>query len=250
MTKNKMTEKILALVAICALPVVAANAADMPTRKAPPPMFSAAPISWSGFYIGLNGGGGVAGYSRDGLYDSNPVNNSESQGGLLFGIQAGYNMQFSSNMVAGLEADWQWSQFKKMQDCGAGPYSGGSCYDTESNASYNVDWFGTVRARLGFLATPNWMIYGTGGLAYGQTSYGALDYLPDNSATQSKTSWGWTAGLGTEYKIDSHWSLKAEYLYVDLGKPNFSPIAVDPVNYAVSLRTQLNIARVGVNYAF
>jgi hypothetical protein len=63
------------------------------------------------------------------------------------------------------------------------------------------------------------------------------------SAAPSKRSLG-------RYKIDSHWSIKAEYLYVDLGKPNFSPIAVDPVNYAVSLRTNLNIARVGVNYAF
>jgi outer membrane immunogenic protein len=250
MIKSKMIEKILASVAICALPVFAANAADMPTRKAPPPMFTAAPISWTGFYIGLNGGGGVANYNRDGLYDSNPVHDSQSQGGLLFGVQAGYNMQFSPSMVAGLEADWQWSQFKKMQDCGAGPSPGGGCYDTTSNASYNVDWFGTVRARLGFLAAPNWMIYGTGGLAYGQVTYGALDYLPNNSATQSKTNLGWTAGLGTEYKIDSHWSIKAEYLYVDLGKPNFSPIAVDPVDYAVSLRTNLNIGRVGVNYAF
>jgi outer membrane immunogenic protein len=75
-------------------------------------------------------------------------------------------------------------------------------------------------------------------------------WITSPTTAQSKTNLGWTAGLGTEYKIDTHRSIKAEYFYVDLGKPNFSPIAVDPVNYAVSLRANLNIGRVGVNYAF
>jgi outer membrane immunogenic protein len=243
---------ILAATAFLGLPVMAANAADLPTRKATPPLFAAAPpsISWDGFYIGLNGGGGVASYKRTGLYDSNPVDDSRSQGGFLFGAEIGYNKQIASNFVAGVEADFQGSQFKKVEDCGAGPDPGFGCYDDTSRASYNVNWFGTLRARVGVLAAPNWLVFATGGAAYGQVAYGALDYLPDNSATQSKTNWGWTAGVGTEYKIDTHWSLKAEYLYIDLGKPSFSPIAVDIPDYTASLRTTLNVGRVGVNYAF
>ena len=243
-------KKLLASTALCLISF-AASAADLPTAKGPAPAPYIAPpvFTWNGFYVGLNGGGGWASYKRDGLYDSNPVSDSHTQHGYFFGGQVGYNYQISTNWLVGIEADFQGSQFKHVQTCGAG-YDSEGCYDNSSVATYNVNWFGTVRGRIGFLAAPNWLVYGTGGFAYGQVQYGALDYLPDNSATQSKVATGWTLGAGTEYAINPSWSIKAEYLYIDLGKRHFEPIATDLVNYGVDIKTRMNVFRVGVNYHF
>jgi outer membrane immunogenic protein len=82
---------------------------------------------------------------------------------------------------------------------------GGDIYDTK------IDWFGTVRGRVGY-AMDRALIYGTGGLAFGSVENRYLDG-PANSFSEKCTQTGWTAGAGIEYAFDDHWSAKAEYLY-------------------------------------
>ncbi|MCH4538747.1 outer membrane protein [Ochrobactrum sp. A-1] len=132
--------------------------------------------------------------------------------GFVGGVQAGYNWQFDNGFVLGAEADFQGSNLKgevKFNADGLG----------EIKAGTKVEWFGTVRARLGYTATERLLVYGTGGLAYGKVkSYVDLGEIGISS---SKTRAGWTIGGGAEYAITNNWTLKSEYLYTDLGKKNF-----------------------------
>jgi outer membrane immunogenic protein len=120
-----------------------------------------------------------------------------------------------------------------------------------------LSWFGTVRGRLGVTVTPDLLLYGTGGLAYGHVDASANFVAPlvglATPASVSETKAGWTAGAGAEWMFARNWSAKLEYLYVDLGSEsaigNFTP--VDPVNkVGYTWRFRENITRVGVNYHF
>ncbi|MDM7900793.1 porin family protein, partial [Brucella melitensis] len=143
--------------------------------------------------------------------------------GFVGGVQAGYNWQLANGLVLGGEADFQGSTVKsKLVDNGdlsdigvAGNLSGDESFGLETK----VQWFGTVRARLGFTPTERLMVYGTGGLAYGKvkTSLSAYDDGESFSAGNSKTKAGWTLGAGVEYAVTNNWTLKSEYLYTDLG---------------------------------
>lgn len=126
-------------------------------------------------------------------------------------------------------------------------------------------WFGTVRARVGLLATPQVLLYATGGLAYGDTEL-SLTTQPFASpgvncalgaacvsGTSSGTSIGWTAGVGLEWMFARNWSVKAEYLFIDLGAISATGAtvnAVPPGSYTASTDFREHIARVGVNYKF
>src|SRR5690606_14761466 len=113
--------------------------------------------------------------------------------GFVVGVQAGYNWQ-AGPVVYGLETDLQISGVRG--DTGS--------YDMPHA---RLDWFGTTRARLGFVPTERLFAYATGGLAYGRVKTHG-DFL---SASALRT--GWTAGAGMEFAIDRHWSVKSEYLY-------------------------------------
>ena len=95
------------------------------------------------------------------------------------------------------------------------------------NAKANLDWLGTTRARLGFVATPDnrLMFYATGGVAYGggSASYSAFDATNDLfwTGNPSSSRVGWTIGGGVEYAITNNITIKGEYLYYDLGSTNF-----------------------------
>jgi outer membrane immunogenic protein len=120
-----------------------------------------------------------------------------------------------------------------------------------------MDWFGTVRARLGY-AGGAWLFYGTGGLAYGHVKY---SYLQTNvpyggpltiAASDSATEVGWTAGAGVEYGVGP-WSAKLEYLYYDLGDRLFgapNPLAPPGVQLVPNFQNTGSIVRAGLNYRF
>ena len=138
-------------------------------------------------------------------------------------------------------------------------------------ASKSLDYFGTVRGRLGFLATPTLLVYGSAGLAYGGaqastligqaiTGAPAVPNLYSAFGSVSNTRVGWTAGGGVEWLFLPNWSVKVEYLYYDLGSVTYglSPLAnfttggtLFTLGAPVS-RTHFNgnIVRVGVNYHF
>ncbi len=239
--------------------------------KAPPP----APVyNWTGFYVGGN-----VGYSW-GLSDPN-VNFFDPSGfqiatasgsfdmqGVIGGGQAGFNLQ-SGSWVLGAEADIQASGQRGTRNfaCQAGVCSTSGLQVNES-LNQKLDWFGTVRGRLGFTVTPTILLYGTGGLAYGEIVTNGLISDPA-SFSQNTLKIGWAAGGGVEASISRNWSLKLEYLYMDLGDVSSNGLTTTgiiipgvPHNgppIANRLSTSFtasgpgitdNIVRVGANYKF
>ncbi len=248
-----------------ALSASAAFAADLPSRKeapvfAPPPP---PPPMWTGFYAGLNLGGGwsanngvntVVPYTDPAIPGSLYLlpgggNTSNNSGGVVGGGQIGYNFQFGSSFVVGAEADFQGTSIGSNRNNGnfvaplPSPFVPGDVLvplATGNNVGLSLPWFGTVRGRLGFLITPTLLIYGTGGFAYGE--------VQGNVTGFSNTRTGWTAGGGVEWMFMPNWSAKAEYLFVDLSSGG----ATGPFGFEFGTHhhPQVNIVRAGVNYHF
>ncbi len=202
------------------------HAADILPTKAPPMMAPAAvpAFSWTGPYIGVNGGGGWGSSSWDSAGAFN------LSGGLVGGT-LGYNYQIGP-AVLGVEGDGDWTD---LTGTGTTPGCGLGC--TTSNS-----WLATARGRLGY-AADRFMPYVTGGAAFGNINASTPGF-PGASATNA----GWTVGGGLEFAISRNWSIKAEYLYVDLGHfdcgLSCSLVAPDHVSFTA------NIVRGGVNYRF
>jgi outer membrane immunogenic protein len=239
----------------------AAFAADLPYRKAapayvPPPP----PPMWTGFYAGLNLGGGWSAKSVN-PYALSPYvsatgavhflpgndNGGSSAGGVVGGGQIGYNFQFTPNVVVGVETDFQGTSMRSGGNRNfllyPDPVIPGSYLLPlwpAGNPGVAVNWFGTVRGRAGFLFTPTLMVYGTAGFAYGGVSAGF--------SNQSNTRTGWTAGGGVEWMFLPNWSAKAEYLYTDLNSGG----ATGPFGFQAGYHRhpQVNTVRAGLNYHF
>lgn len=191
----------------------------------------AAAFDWAGGYIGVNAGGGFGTFKHP-VPDSNGLSFDVTAGGFLGGVQAGYNWQ-SGKAVYGLEADFQGSAAK-----GAFSISGAPSPNTYIDTK--IGWFGTLRARAGYAPADRVMVYGTGGLAYGNVRTD-FDYGLFRS---SKTRLGWTMGAGAEYALNANWTLKSEYLYTDFGKSTVSPDI--PLENDVAF----HLVRAGLNYRF
>lgn len=221
MTKTIRTGAAVAALSFAAF---AAQAADLPRSYKAPAYTAPAYASWSGFYVGLNAGYGF-GKSN---WDVPAVDTAPK--GALAGVTVGYNFQ-TGLWVWGVEGDLDWSGMKGTSDCAPGM----TC-ETKNN------WLGTARARLGYAGWNNFLPYITGGAAFGSVK-------ATNSITGSatKTMIGWTAGAGLEYALWSNWSIKAEYLYADLGKFDCG-ISCGAASDNVSFKA--NIVRAGINYRF
>jgi outer membrane immunogenic protein len=218
------------------------GATAAPPTFAPPPSYS-----WAGPYLGLSGGpawghskqtdpgfiipaggGGIIGGLGDGSFSL--------KGGLIGGV-AGYNLQYGQ-WVFGLETDYSWADISgSSNSCGAA-FILHTC-------STQLDSLGTFRGRFGYAlgADGTWLLYGTGGLAYGELK--GSDSLFNASGSEFRA--GWTIGAGVEKAFAQHWTVKGEYLYVDLGHAvlfNAAPGVPETVSFTS------NIFRVGVNYKF
>lgn len=201
-----------------------ANAADMSRRHAMPakaPMYEA-PYNWTGFYVGINGGGGFGHSNWDAF-----ATGFDTSGGLVGGT-VGYNYQMGQ-VVFGLEGDGDWSNLR-----GSGVCAGLSC-ETRNN------WLATARGRLGY-SFGRVMPFVTGGGAFGDIKSSLTGF-----GSQTTTRAGWTLGGGGEVAIAGPWTAKVEYLYVDLGKTNCGAAACG-VPTDVSFTS--NIVRGGINYRF
>jgi len=187
-----------------------AAAADLPRPSyytAPAPLSA---YSWTGPYLGGN-----LGYEW-GTTSNNPTHPR----GFAGGVQAGYNWQ-TGQLVFGGEGDIQ--------------LSGAS--DTFAPWKFSNPWFGTLRARAGY-AISNFMIYGTGGIAFGELQAQTIGLL-----SESHTNVGWTAGVGLEAGFAANWSAKVEYLFVDLASNTFTLTGT-------SNGLSASVFRMGVNYHF
>jgi outer membrane immunogenic protein len=218
-------------------------AADLPPAAAPPPRAPAAylppPVfSWTGFYLGINGGYGFGQSSW-----TNPLfapTGNFNTSGFLIGGTLGANYQIGS-FVIGLEGDGDWNNANGTSFLGGAVGCVPGC-NTQS------DWLATVRGRAGF-AWDRVLFYGTGGAAFGNVQ-AAFGGFPFASSTQT----GWTAGAGVEWAFLPNWTAKVEYLFVDLGSFSCpaascgSPAGVPPAATSVSFNE--NIVRAGINYKF
>lgn len=281
-----MQKFLVAAVAI--LGATGAQAADLEARpytKAPP----MAPVSsWTGFYAGVNVGYGFNDPTAT-FRANDTVTNSLLFGGTVTAVpvsydvkgvvgggQVGYNWQVSPNWLIGLEADFQGSDIKGS---GATPFVVVG-RPGQIAAEQNVEWFGTLRARVGWLAADKLLVFGTGGLAYASVhenstlsntnGVGLTATTPSFSAScvgpalapcfsgaTTKVMTGYTAGGGFEYAAWRNVSIKAEYLYVNLGSSNITSIAIPaaggtaPSTYGTHFSDlDFHVVRVGANYHF
>ncbi len=274
--------------------VIAALASMLATSAyaAPPVVYN-----WIGFYAGAN-----VGYSFGSSSTTQSFNDAVSgallsasssrfdMDGVIGGGQAGYNWQ-RMNWVFGFETDIQGSAQRGGTGavCAAGtlaapPFNGactpGHIGDTAPfntpglpvnfDLSHKLEWFGTVRGRVGMTVTPTVLAYVTGGLAYGEVStYGAFSGTnitgPNGTNTviltpvagafaNRDTRVGGTIGVGVEGVIGANWTAKAEYLYIDLGTvsgsfvTNVTAPSGNPVAIRYSSHITDNILRIGFNY--
>ena len=116
-----------------------------------------------------------------------------------------------------------------------------------------LPWFGTFRGRLGFMPAERWLVYATGGLAYGDVTTNHAVNVNGASVFLNNTAFklGWTAGAGIETAVGNGWSVKFEYLYIDLGHVNDVLVSIAPIT-PIATRSHVtdNIVRVGFNYGF
>ncbi|MGA0597634.1 outer membrane protein [Enterovirga sp. CN4-39] len=233
----------LKLLTATALTCISASAfaADLPTRAAPPPYVAVPVFTWTGFYAGVNIGGGF-GVNGDrnrivtiapgglpgplgGYAGTVTLSGNNNQDGIVGGGQIGYNYQIGS-FVIGLEADIQGADLAGNR---AGTVifapppiipGGGIFAPAINNRAGGIEWFGTVRGRVGY-AWDRLLVFGTGGFAYGDgpnincaTALGAV--ACGSNLNDIRT--GWTAGGGVEYAFTPNWTGKIEALYVSLDR--------------------------------
>ena len=211
----------------------AASAADMPVKAAPAPIAAPA-YNWTGFYLGVAGGYGW-GRSKQSLITGGATSGDYNQSGGLIGGTIGYNYQFAQSWVLGVEADWSWAHIDGT------PFLPGIC--AGNTCFTNLHSFGTLRPRVGF-AWDRWMVFATGGLAWGHAQAGQDSCTPATlCGTRDET--GWTVGGGVEAFVIPKLSVKVEYLYADFGDHVFYNPGI-----AITVPEKVNIVRGGINYHF
>lgn len=212
--------------------------------------------NWTGFYAGGNGGSGIA---RDATTHSVVTgltynNNFDlAPRGYNGGVQAGYNWQ-RGNVVYGLESDIQYSTQETDRSCLL------TCTPATS-ASYRqkLDWFGTFRGRIGYGVGPT-LFYATGGLAYGEVKTRVTENFAafgiNGTAKFQDVRAGWTLGAGIETPLElldwfkpGQWSVKTEYLYIDLGSASNS-YNLSGIRHNLTTEETNHIFRTGMNYHF
>ncbi len=216
-------------------------------------------FSWTGFYVGLRLGYGWHDGSissellPNDLFFIEPGTLENDADGITGGGQLGFNWQLG-RFVLGAEADFSGAavddESNRAIAIEPGPFPG------NEPLRHEIDWFGTVRGRLGFAPTQRLLVYGTGGFAYAhiEQTAGIIVPVTDYVNRVEQTEVGWTLGGGIEYALGRNWSVKAEYLYLDFGKSSMTALAADPnfapfrVNY--DWDNDLHSFSIGVNYLF
>jgi len=271
---KKLAIGIAAVVALIGGPALAA---DMAVKAPTVPTVAPAPVSnWTGAYVGGSLGwgwsnqnwtlnGGFAAFTNDPLGSGN-------RDGFLGGIQGGYNFQFSPSWVAGIQADFTWSNITGNVKNTAAP--DGRCFDTKFVSDQSADCaattrsFGTLTAKLGYLPIDNLMIYAKGGLAWVNTNYGVTNDIdisggtcgpvgtthPNYNTTRQTYSTG-TAGGGAELRVTSNMTVFGEYDWIGghNSTVNMTNPSADPcvANFSSTVNLgAINIFKFGANYQF
>jgi outer membrane immunogenic protein len=272
---RKILAALAAAVTFAGIGGGAASAADL-AQPAPAPIYAKAPApalapTWTGFYIGVNGGYGIGNWDGSqtfvdgaccaiGPLDSSthPINSN----GALAGGQVGYNWQLG-HVVTGVEGDFDWSHISGTSAL-LTPFPLGFPANGEPFWTFAIrnDWLATVRGRLGY-DVGGTLIYGTGGVAFGDfhETHAVVDTPfaactpPCATATLNETRVGWTAGAGVERALSNNWSIKAEYLYVSFAGVGGTMPWDDPARFGAGtdgFKGDFNVQtfKGGINYKF
>jgi outer membrane immunogenic protein len=246
--------------------------ADLYRGEEPVSLKDSGPVpvnSWTGFYAGVNGGYAWSNTDARSIHifhsggtpnPAGPYSYGLDESGAFGGGQVGFNYQIS-RFVAGVEADIQGSDIKGHSHTSfASQLPNAAAFDY--NPSKETDWFGTARLRLGWVLTPQALIYATGGAAFGKVAYDAHYIFTDPGccigsfglAKASENAAGFVVGGGVEYAVSPGWSLKAEYQYIDLGSQAvtgalfFSNGTPSGETFKTAFETRLQTLRLGLNY--
>src|SRR5689334_15387339 len=191
-------------------------------------------FDWTGFYIG-----GHTGYSRGSsssvLWDPAPTAVSGNFGGVIGGVQAGYNWRLPSGLLLGVEGDLTFPNYLHSN-------SQFALISTQrGDFIHDWDYFGTVRGRIGY-ASGHWLLYATGGLAFIGERFTDMpaDALPQKHIGLRL---GWAAGAGAEYAFAPHWTVRLEYLYSQFERANVS----FPSGAQFTGTNDLHMLRLGLN---
>ena len=253
-----------------------AAAADLPSRMAPP-VYAPPPLptfTWTGAYFGVNAG---YAFSHEGQFRTQEAlagttvrGQNISSDGFTGGGQIGYNYQFGGGgfgglggagggIVVGIEADAAYTDLTRNRTLTYGFDAPTSLFGTTTAYRSGLDYLGTVRGRLGF-AFNQFLIYGTGGFAYGGVD-NRVTVAGFGSGRSDSTETGYAYGGGIEYALptnsflnffkSSAVTLKAEYLHYDLGRTTIAVNNAAGANFATArVSNDGDIARVGLNYKF
>jgi outer membrane immunogenic protein len=243
---------------------------ERPAPANKPPVFSTDRLNalwtWTGFYLGINGGYGWGKSNTDASFNDNTIPSSFATDaafelkGELFGVQTGYNFQ-SGGWVWGIEADAQLSGQSNNPKfvcpgtlCNpAGPVI--ASFDQDQL----VEWFGTLRARFGATLTPRVLVYATGGAAVAGlvTSGNVYGFDPSGNPTTNSfknitINGGWTVGGGVEARLCGNWTGKIEYLYLNLGSMTTGVNNQDVMTLTAAFNSRITdkLIRGGINYKF
>jgi outer membrane immunogenic protein len=232
-----MRKMLLAGTALLTFLSGSAMAADLSRpAPAPAPVYSKAPMipafSWTGFYIGGDGGYGYATSSGTSVSGLGTIPYSFNVHGPIAGGFVGGNYQMGQ-FVFGAEADWQWADL-----------TGNSGAVTGLTVATTVKSYGSARGRLGF-AVDHWLFFGTGGWAWGTWS---STYTPIGFISSDSSHTGWTAGAGLEYAFTNNFLGRVEYRYTNLGTISYA----DPVTASsdVGNKMVINDIRAGLAFKF
>jgi outer membrane immunogenic protein len=228
--KKILTAALLASVATTAF------AADLPTRKGPPPApaYYAPPFTWTGFYVGINGGYGFSDVDNNNFAFGGGKAFGHPDGGMVGGT-VGYNYQIGQ-FVLGLEGSLDWADLNK-----------GRSFADGSSSNLKVDSVGNVLARVGY-AYDRTLFYVAGGYAGADVHAGTFNDAAVGVGFGGSSGWqsGYAIGAGVEYAITNNISVKGEYIFSQLADKTYYAGTPDQVKAGLDLST----VKLGVNYKF
>jgi outer membrane immunogenic protein len=254
-----------------------ALAADIPVRPGAAP--GVVPVAspsyindWTGFYVGIHGGGGWGHESFENSisqcgdagtiaamtgcsFTTFQLPAGVSPSGGIFGFQFGHNWQWGP-VVGGLETDFSGA---RLTGSSTVSFDAPTSVDTLTT-NKKIDALASARGRLGYLIFPNLLFYGTAGVGWGQEEINLTNQtffkgflINEDDATSDQNMFGWVAGVGLEWKFSSNWLLRGEWLHYDFltvtnstNNPFFAVYNIDTGN----VRTTVDVARAAISYKF
>ncbi|RYE49292.1 MAG: porin family protein [Hyphomicrobiales bacterium] len=223
-----------------------------------PVAYAPTAYDWNGFYVGVNAGygGGLFAhpFSLDDPPDSLPGTIDVTAGGFLYGVQGGFNVQMD-NILFGIEADIQGSTIDGRVSLAIDDVDDviGGIDTVDVDAGTSLDWLATLRPRLGFVSD-RFVVYATGGLAYGQTTSSinvSINDTPLFDPSITNDRFGWTVGAGIEYALADNITFKTEYLYTDLGSAEIiNEDLGGGTSFTMDSTVAFHTVRAGLNFQF